>query len=322
MRKFALPFVSLGIALVPTLNAAPASAQLDHTYVSRTGGGSTCSFASPCNSINAAIAATNSGGDVSILNGDYTENVVIDRALGISGESTDNVIIRATTTNNTSTTVTVNAPNNANVSLSHLNIYADMNGVTFNSGRRLNINAGTGITGAGNIGLNFIPGVPAAGGVPTQLAIDDASIGGSGSQGNILIKPFAGVAVTGFMNHARLSRGTFGLRADDTGGSGAITVVFQNGWSNLHTKSGFVALGTSGGSVSVVVNHSTAQSNTYGAVAAGSQASMIVSDSTITFNSVGLDQELGALLADYANNAINFNSVADTSGTITTLSKK
>jgi hypothetical protein len=149
--------------------------------------------------------------------------------------------------------------------------------------------------------------------------MNNVSVGGS--QGNILIKPSAGVVVSAFLNNVRLRGGTFGLRADNTGGSGAISVQFQSGWSNTH-RSGIVALGTSSAAVSIVFDRSTAEGNPFGAVAAGAQASMIVTDSTIVYNVIGLDQEAGASLADYANNAINFNSAADTNGSITTLSKK
>jgi hypothetical protein len=318
MRRFALAFASLGIALVPILNAAPASAQLDHTYVARTGGGTTCSFASPCSSINAAIAATNAGGDVSILNGDYTENVTIDRDIAISGESTDQIIIRAATTNNTSTTVTVSAPNNAQVTLHNLSIYADLNGVTFNTGRRLNITGGTGITGASNIGLNFTPSVAASSGA-TSLTMNNANVGGS--NGNIVIKPSGGVAVNGFINNVRLRGGLFGLKLDDTGGGGISRVLFQNGWANSHTKWGFMVFGFGAGN-RLTVDHSAAEENNgYGAVATGSTASMIVTDSTLVYNGIGLAQDAGSFVGDYANNAINFNTTA-TAGTITTLSKQ
>jgi hypothetical protein len=315
MPRVALAFALLGIALGLMLNAAPASAQLDHTYVSRTGSGSTCSFASPCNSVNAAIQATNAGGDVSILNGDYTENVIIDRSISITGESTDAIIIRPTTTNGTSTTVTVNAPSNASVNLGNLSIFGDLNGITFNTGGRLNLGGVS--TGGSNVGLNFIPNAAASSG-STELTMTNASIGGG--QGNILIKPSNSVAVTAFLTGVKLRGGTFGLRADDTGGSGTIRVDFQNGSSNAH-RSGLVALGSGAGAVGFVIDHCTIMDNIFGAVAAGAQANMVVTDSTLVYNTVGMDQEASAVLADYANNVIHLNGT-DISGTVTTLAKQ
>jgi hypothetical protein len=129
------------------------------------------------------------------------------------------------------------------------------------------------------------------------------------------------VAVAAFLNKAHLQGNAFGLRADNTGGSGAITVQFQKGWANL-SRTGIVAVGTGAALVSMVVEHSTAEDNTFGIVSAGAQAEVIVSDSTIDFNSIGMDQEAGAVLADFGNNVVNFNTSANISGTVSTIAKK
>jgi hypothetical protein len=320
MKKYALAFAWVGVAAVPLLNAAPAAAQLDHTYVTQTGGGSICSFASPCNVVQTAIGQTNPGGDVYILNGDYTENIIIDRAISITGDLTAGVIIRATTTNGTSTTVTVNAPSNANVSLSNLSIYPDLNGITFNTGRRLNINAGTSATGASNLGLNFIPNTAASSG-PTRLTVNGSSI--SGRNGDVLIKPTSGVAVDAFLNNLRMSgsvtSGAFGIRVDNSGGSGAITVDFQNGWANTHVNNGFLAVGTGAAPVKLVVDHSTADSNgAFGSVATGANATLTVTASALINNGTGLGQLGSATVNTLQNNVINLNTTP-TSGTITSI---
>ena len=210
MRRFALAFASLGIALVPILNAAPASAQLDHTYVSRTGSGSTCSFAAPCSSINAAIAATNTDGDVSILNGDYAENVVIDRAIGISGESTDNIIIRATTP-----TIRPLSPSMHPATQTVLEQSEHLRRPT--GSRSL---AGDPISPEEPVSkaleYRSTPSQCRRVNGPTLLTMSNASVGGS--NGNILIKPSGGVAHNGF------PRRQIGTRQpaseDDTGGGG------------------------------------------------------------------------------------------------------
>jgi hypothetical protein len=321
MKYLALAVALFGIALVPTLSATPASAQLDHTYVTQTGSGSVCSFAAPCNVVQTAINQTNSGGDVYILNGDYTENIVIDRAIAITGDLNAGVIIRATTTNGTSTTVTVNAPSNANVTLSNLSIYPDAIGVTFNSGKHLNINSGTSITGAANIALNFVPSTAASGGGATRLTINGVSI--SGRNGDVLIKPSGGVAVDAFLNTLRLSgsltTGTFGLRVDNTGGSGAITVDVKDGWSNTHVNNGYLVVGIGAAAVKLVVDHSTADDNgAFGAVATGANATLTVTNSTLINNGTGLGQLSGATVNTLQNNVINLNTTP-TSGTITSI---
>jgi len=320
MRKFALAFAWAGAALIPLLNAAPAAAQLDHTYVTQTGSGSVCSFAAPCGSVQTAIGQTNANGDVYILNGDYTENIVINKAIAISGEDPVGVIIRATTTNNTSTTVTINAPNNANVNLFNLSIFPDANGIQFNTGRQLNVHGGTSATGAGNIGIIFAPTTPASGGGVTRLFM--SSVSASGSNGAILIKPSGGVAVDAILDNVRTNNSLFGVRVDNTGGSGNMKINIDGSRAFHSTNNGYLVVGSGANPVQVVIDHSTADaSGAFGAVATGANASLLVTSSTLTNNTTGLGQLTGASVNTYQDNAISFNGT-DTSGTITNLTKK
>jgi hypothetical protein len=68
MRKIALSFAVLSAFMPPALYAAPAHAQIFHTWVSHGGGdGNPCTAVSPCASFNRALSATFDGGEVSCL---------------------------------------------------------------------------------------------------------------------------------------------------------------------------------------------------------------------------------------------------------------
>jgi len=311
MRKLA--FASLGIALVALVNAAPASAQLDHTYVTQTGSGSVCSFAAPCGSVTTAIGQTNDGGDLYILNGDYTENITITKGISINGDEPSGVIIRTTTNNGTSTAITVNAPGKT-VGLHNLSIYGDAFGVQLTAARGLIIASGTSINSNG-IGLMIANSAAGA-----SLNMNNVSVGGN-SGGNILIQPSGSVGVEAFLNNVRIRGGAFGLKADATATSGTIRVVFQDGWANNASGSGFNALATGTGFANVLVRNSVANNNGDGARANGANARMLVTNSALTHNNNGLNQLAGSEVDTFGDNEIRMNT-NNTLGTITSLAKQ
>jgi hypothetical protein len=320
MRKFALAFAWVGVALIPALNAAPASAQIPHTYVMQSGSGTACTYAAPCNVVQTAINATSSGGDVYILDGDYSENIVITQSLSITGNLNAGVIIRATTTNGTNTTVTINGSAGTNVSLSNLTIYPDLNGVVFNGGRRLQLNGGTSVPGALNIGVIFQPTTPTSGSVPR---LQFGNVSASGTNGGVLVKPGAGVAVDVNADNLRTGNSLYGMKVDNTGGSGAIKVNVQGSTAFRNTNNGYVVIGTGAGHIAMVVDRTTIDTNGVdGVVAAGANASVLVTGSTLTNNGgTGLAQLAGAFVESTSDNSFAFNG-ADTSGTITPIVKK
>src|SRR5271169_3183206 len=60
--------VAIGLALAVALPAAPAQAQLQHTFVSSQGlDTNNCSLATPCRHLQAALLATTQGGEIAIL---------------------------------------------------------------------------------------------------------------------------------------------------------------------------------------------------------------------------------------------------------------
>jgi hypothetical protein len=97
MTKTGRLFVCLTFALASWLTAGSAYALNDHSWVSSTGSGTTCTRPAPCVDFNAAQSATNPGGVISVIDpGDYapfggitiTKSLTL-RAAGVDGGGTE-----------------------------------------------------------------------------------------------------------------------------------------------------------------------------------------------------------------------------------------
>jgi hypothetical protein len=312
MTKVALAVASLGIALVPALSTTPASAASDVTYVTQSGSGSTCSLALPCGSVQTAINNTNGGGDVFILDaGNYVENLTITQGIGITGQTPQGPIIRATTADagsNTNDTITINAGPNANVTLSNLNIYPDRNGIVFNSGRQLNVNSGSNANGAVTYGLLFQPNTAASGDGVVRLLLN-ASF--SGHAGGVLIKPSNGVVVYGLIENLRTNNSSTGagVTIDNTGGSGTMAINIQESRAYHNATDGYSVVGGGAGVMVVTLDRNTMADNTTAGVSAtGAGANVLVTGSTLTGNGTGISSASGAVASDFDDNAMLFNA--------------
>jgi hypothetical protein len=107
MRKIGLSLAVLSAILLPALWAAPAYAQVPHTWVSHNGDdANTCTLGSPCQTFTFALAVTANGGQISCLDsGDFGEFTI---TINVTIECTGTV---ATPSFQACTNkVTVNAP--------------------------------------------------------------------------------------------------------------------------------------------------------------------------------------------------------------------
>ena len=119
-----------------------------------------------------------------------------------------------------------------------------------------------------------------------------------------------------------MAEGPYGIRADDTAGSGMIRVDVRNSVAKGNSSNGFLAVGSGAGPIHFMIDHSTAENNgVNGAIATGAQAFMIVTNSTLMGNGTGLAQQSAATVASTGTNTINFNTT-NTSGTITPIALK
>ena len=166
-----------------------------------------------------------------------------------------------------------------------------------------------------------MPNGAATGGVPTEITVRHTVVRGNGL-GNVIIKPTNGVSVAALFDGVLMQEGLYGIRADDSAGSGLIRVDVRNSIAKGNTNNGFLAVGTGTAAVHFMLDRSTAENNaTYGAVATGSNAFMIVTNSTLMGNGTGLAQLSSATVASLGNNTINFNTT-NISGTITAITGK
>src|SRR3979490_2962583 len=89
MTKFALLSASVAAMLVALLPATPAQAANNKSWVSSTGGGSTCTRALPCATFQAAHDATNVGGEIGVVDSGEYGLLVINRAISIIAQGVD-----------------------------------------------------------------------------------------------------------------------------------------------------------------------------------------------------------------------------------------
>jgi hypothetical protein len=80
--------VAIGLALAVALPTAPATALNDRSFVSPTGSDNNkhCSIVAPCRTFKAALAAINSGGEISVLGTADYGTLIINKAISIVNE--------------------------------------------------------------------------------------------------------------------------------------------------------------------------------------------------------------------------------------------
>src|SRR5215470_10398257 len=125
-------------ALVATFASTDAYALSNRTFVSGTGNDANpCSLAAPCRSFAGALAQTNAGGEIAILDTAGYGALTIGQAVSIVNEEGVEAGITVTSGDG----ITINAGASDVVNLRGLTLVGagGVNGITFNSGATLNI---------------------------------------------------------------------------------------------------------------------------------------------------------------------------------------
>jgi hypothetical protein len=333
MRKITLASIVLAAFGVFALPPSPAHALVFQTFVSGAGSDANdcITVSTPCRNLDVVLTKTTAGGVINVLPGNYNA-FVVNKAVEIIADQGMAEMVAASITPLGSTIaagIYVNAGPSDVVRIRGMTIKQlgassiPIVGILFASGAALHVENCTlvGTAGSGPAALYFAPTAAASGGVPTELSVRNSAITAS-PNGNVLIKPSAGVAVAALIENTLMAEGLFGIRADTSGGSGLIGVDVRNSVAKGNSSNGFLAVGTGASPVHFMIDRSTAENNgVNGAVATGSQAFMIVTNSTLMRNGTGLSQQSGATVASTGTNTINFNTT-NTSGTITPIALK
>ena len=247
--------------------------------------------ATPCREFATALTKAGAGGTIHVLSGQYL-SFAITTAIQIVADGGTSSIVQV----GGSAAITVQAGAGDVVSIRGMNINQSGfgGGITFISGAALHLDDCTIIRTTVNPGLNIVPSSAASGGVPTEITVRHSVIRGNGL-GNVLIKPTNGIAVAALLEDALMAEGIYGIRADNSDGSGTIRVDIKNSAAKGNSNNGFLAVGSGVNPIHFMIDRSIAENNgVYGAVATGAQAFTIVTNSTLMGNGTGLAQLSGA----------------------------
>jgi hypothetical protein len=306
MKSIGFVFACLGVILGFAV-ATPAHAQNDHSFVSGNGSGTACTFSAPCSSLEVAVAATNSGGLVTcidqgansgnsaVLSFGITKSITIDCA-GISA-GVFNVVISGPGIVVTLRNLTITGSDNGNV------------GVDFVNGSALFVEhcVVENWMASNAIGIYFTP----PSGVTAELHVTDSVIKNNGngtSGGGIIIQPSGSGSAHAVIERTTVENNTYGIFANNTGGTGAILLHIKDSTVANSTVNGISAY-TAGSTTAIVIDHSSSLINGgSGILSQGSGGLVFLTDTTVMSNATGLSAAGSGTIYSYGNNRLTGNA--------------
>jgi len=267
-----------------------------------------CTRVSPCLTFAAALAQTNAGGEIDVLDpGDFGP-VTITKAVSISYDADS---VAGTIPTPGTSGIVISAGANDPINLRGL-VFDGVNasgtsGVVFLSGARLHIE-NCAFLGFTTSGITFSPGAGSA--TTTQVVVQDTTILNNAT--GLLIKPTGGIAANAELRRLRIDNNTGeGLRIDGSGGSGAIKATLADSTASANASNGIDAV-SGPGNASVDVMRVVAASNGSAGIqsnqSGGSTASVTVGSSVLYANVIGIQAAGGASLLTYGNNQVTSNA--------------
>jgi hypothetical protein len=215
-----------------TIGSSTANAQASRTWVSGVGDDANpCSRTAPCKTFPGAISKTAPGGEIDALDPGGFGAITITKAITLDGGGGQVASILVGGTN----AIVVQAGPNDVVTLRNLRINGigtGLNGIRFLSGAAINIQNCYifGFTGSGIDILN-------AGQANISDTVVYNNVGGIRISNN-----GAGRMLAGLHRVQMNDNSSFGLRADGSGGTGAVGVIFTDGQAS-NSNNGVVAAG-------------------------------------------------------------------------------
>jgi hypothetical protein len=283
------------------------------TFVSATLGSDSnpCTRISPCLTFAAALALTNAGGEIDVLDpGDFGP-VTITKAIAIFGNAVGGASVAGTMPSPGTSGIVISAGANDVIHLGGL-VFDGVNasgtsGVVFTSGARLHIRD-CAVLGFTTSGITFSPGAGSA--TTTQVVVRDTTILNNAT--GILIQPTGGIAANAALRWLRIDNNTGeGLRVDGTGGSGAIIATLADSTASFNAGNGIDAV-SGPGKATVDVMRVVAASNGSAGIqsnqSSGGNASVTVGSSLLYGNNVAAQATGGAGLLSYGNNEVTGNA--------------
>jgi Divergent InlB B-repeat domain len=290
-----------------TTNGDPANGR---TWVSATSGSDSnpCTRVSPCLSFAAALAQTPAGGEIDVLDpGDFGP-VTITKSVTINGDAPG---IAGLIPSPGTSGIVISAGASDVINLRGL-VFDGVNAsgtsdVVFTSGARLSVNQCV-FLGFATSGMTLSPGVGGAN--TTLITVQNTTIVDNAT--GILIQPTGGIAANVRLRRLRIDHNTGdGLRADGTGGTGAINVAIADSSANFNAGNGIDAV-SGPGNAAVDVMRVVAAGNGSAGIQSnqtnGGIASVTVGNSQLHKNAIGIQATGGASLLTYGNNHVIGNA--------------
>jgi hypothetical protein len=308
MIRIRILLVGLSAGLASLLAAGSAHALNDHSWVSSSGSGNTCTRAAPCGLFMAAFDATAAGGVISVLDsGDYGA-ATIKKSLTIRAEGVDGgQTVGANGSGSFSIEVKAGATDV--VTLEGLQFKFNDLGfvVRFDSGAHLHVVrcVFNGNKGRVNAGIIFQPNSP------SRLSVTDTVISnmGFGTGGGIIINPQSGGSARVNLERVTVNGNAFGVAADGTGSTNGINMTIADSMISGNTQDGILATTPSGGApIGVMVKNTKSVNNVFGIRSLGTNVTVRVDGSSIIGNATGLSFSGGGALQSYGNNNVDANA--------------
>jgi hypothetical protein len=280
------------------------------TWVSASSGSDSnpCTRASPCLTFAAALAQTEAGGEIDVLDpGDFGP-VTITKSVSIYGDAPG---VAGLIPSPGTSGIVISAGSSDVINLHGL-VFDGVNGsgtsgVVFTSGARLSVNQCV-LQGFATSGMTLSPGVGGAN--TTLITVQNTTILNNAT--GILIQPTGGIAANVRLRRLHIDHNTGdGLRVDGTGGSGAINVAITDSSANFNAGNGIDAV-SGPGNATVDVMRVVAASNGSAGIqsnqTSGGIASVTVGSSLLRKNAIGIQATGGASLLSYGNNHVTGNA--------------
>jgi hypothetical protein len=280
------------------------------TFVSATLGSDSnpCTRISPCLTFAAALAQTNAGGEIDVLDpGDFGP-VTITKTVSISYDADS---VAGTVPSSGTSGIVISAGSSDVINLRGLSFdgvnASGTSGVVFLSGARLNISKCV-FQGFTTSGMTLSPGAGSA--TTTRLVVQNTTILNNAT--GILIQPTGGIVANVALRWLHIDNNTGeGLRVDGTGGSGAINATLADSTASLNAGNGIDAV-SGPGNATVDVMRVVAASNGSAGIqsnqSSGGTASVTVGSSMLRANAIGIQATGGAGLLSYGNNQVTGNA--------------